>query len=807
MATTGPTNIGHYQRVSLTLKNRSDGGATDITVHLTNRHLPDTAPSEHWPILLSAGGWGVSMGTFLPEPLGTQVVIDDSAGSLGFERRFSDLLARYTPINQTISLQYAYANSDYRGTFSWTTLWYGTCIGVQRSDDRISLEVSSVGVPTWKMTRTLSADDDATIPIDSVGADLPLVFGEGVEVVPVCMAVNAARNEASYAFGTNLGNSFLVKSLNSVKVLNELSAEKNSRQEWTQVTSASWASPSTAVYASGTTLGGTGNYYWQHFQNFGEEITVSSAYLCSGAWVRFRGTGDGAYNPSNAKFHISIYQDDLKGYPNTEVAKGEVAKSTYLTELRLGTGTTFDVHVKFDKFVHVGGISGMKYYIIFEQDYNTPPEASNPDPVVHANRSGSGQTVYGIPLKGSTVGGYTPETTTFSEKGSQTDWAPIWGIYGVAFTYSSALGYGSQDSDHLGIAKADFKYYDNAASQTGPDLSQVSMVFDVDGLRDDGTGFATGVGYDLVTRVDHVLTMLGARPDPGFWDISNTWMVADSTTYDYSTPLGSALSFYYRQLNGYIPGPASLADVLAEICRNAATRIVRRNAADSTEAYSFWLWGGLRDPVAVFTDENSKVIGWEVLRPETIINQAKIYYHRRHSIVDAQRTARTKDFREYTGLVYEYYSGTGWYSSEEARTYFANSFDLYGQRLAQAQDYPLLNTEASARCIFRYLAATYAHPFMMVTLEADFIDFGTVEALQIVEVLSPSLPAYWGTSTYARWPTYSGTTVTMSDEQYPKRAERYRAIVEGKEIFFSEGGVPRVRFTLRLLQNYPTDPT
>ena len=79
--------------------------------------------------------------------------------------------------------------------------------------------------------------------------------------------------------------------------------------------------------------------------------------------------------------------------------------------------------------------------------------------------------------------------------------------------------------------------------------------------------------------------------------------------------------------------------------------------------------------------------------------------------------------------------------------------------------------------------------------------------MDVVEVVHPSLPSYFGASSDAALPTYEGADVEISERQHFKRAKRYRTQIEGKEIDWSFTGHPRIRLTARLLTNYPIDPT
>jgi len=85
--------------VAMALKDISDGSTSKI-VNISNMPIPDN--SEILPILKGIGSLGVTLDTYLPAPSRSTIRIDNTPGSYGFERRFSDILERYTIIDQNV---------------------------------------------------------------------------------------------------------------------------------------------------------------------------------------------------------------------------------------------------------------------------------------------------------------------------------------------------------------------------------------------------------------------------------------------------------------------------------------------------------------------------------------------------------------------------------------------------------------------------------------------------------------------------------------------------------------------------------
>ena len=833
----------HIIKVSVTFQNIYN--TTDTQVYnFTNQAIPDGS-LNYFPLLISAGSWGVSSLNAIPETVDTEVTIDNSRGSLGFDRRVSDLFKKYVIHNQAVTLSYAYVDPDSTSTVTFTEMWSAKAIAWSvaiGNPDTLTIQISSVGIPQRKMTRTLRADDFTYIPDGSVGYDLPLIFGghdpnvadDGVESIyirPICCSVNA--NECEYAYATTFANSFKQETITggaSTSVVHfknsAMSQQGKEVIEWSRVRLITSGSESTPAFSSGGSVAAVVNPYWDYpngFSAYGEELTTASNnYLITGAKVKFLGTGDSNYLSSipsgeetDYKLRVGIFIDDFSGVPKTEIAFGEADWFDYLTELRGATNTSFDVQVKFNNLAHIGGITGMKYFIIMSQ---TTSNATEPtltyDLAVQASRSGSSQVVYGktndfeIDTDGDTIGDVAVGSDQFVRVYNRTNTAPIWSVYGLAFSHNTSKLY-SADTDGLGMATIYFVYYDNQAAATGPDLSNLDMLFEVTGLQDDASGTITGSANSTIKEPHHVISLLGLNYDtdyPTVWGGSgyaDRWLTLDNSAYDYTNPTDNITpNPFYRTANGYIEGPINLDELLANFCREMGAKVIRRTNTTEAERYSVWLFGGTKDSAATFTDENSRIISIECLGFETVVNNVKFYYKRDARQLDLLKAAQAQQFRDYTKLL-----DLKYFTSAEATQITARSYYNFGHRANEIADYNLINDTQSAYFVFRMLAGQYGFPNWYITIETPYIEFYNIEAQQNVELLHVDFPAYFGTSPNPSMISYNGSTVDISPEVYPKRAERQRCIVEGKEINFDSNGAPYIRFTLRALVNSPYEPT
>ena len=109
--------------------------------------------------------------------------------------------------------------------------------------------------------------------------------------------------------------------------------------------------------------------------------------------------------------------------------------------------------------------------------------------------------------------------------------------------------------------------------------------------------------------------------------------------------------------------------------------------------------------------------------------------------------------------------------------------------------------------MYRFFASVYAHPHNFVRFEVPLFKYSTLDILDVINLVHPDLPAFHGTSSNAKNPTYGTDDVPVNVGNYWKRAKSYRAIIEGKQIDMDRDDFPTLLVTARILNNYPKDPT
>jgi hypothetical protein len=206
--------------------------------------------------------------------------------------------------------------------------------------------------------------------------------------------------------------------------------------------------------------------------------------------------------------------------------------------------------------------------------------------------------------------------------------------------------------------------------------------------------------------------------------------------------------------------------------------------------------------VATFTDEDCKINSWEIRGTESIVNSFRCYYDRKIVTSDLTKLTAEGNFSEYAGAI-NWYNG----ANSVATALSSLSTTMYGTRTNANSRYDWIGRQADAEILARYLLSISGFPFWFVELEVPFQKYSTLEITQVVEILHPDLPAHFGTASKADPAQYNGTPVDLTRGQYLKRAQRVRTQIESKAIDMSADGFPVLRLLVRVLDNYPKDPT
>ena len=771
--------------VKLVMLDVSD--ATSTTYYLSNRPIiDDTNYCQYIPILQSVQGLGNRMDTFLPQQITGSVTLRNTPNSFGYERCFGDLLQRQTPVNQSIEIYMAKtALDDMNVTADFALQWKSTVASVSfgggADDPTVTLSLASEVIPRRVVTKVIDSVSFPSAPAASIGKNLPIVFGAGVEVRPVVIEPDyqfAAGPAGKLAYATTLSTTFPVEGVTTYYV-----REKTS-QEYGACLSASDVTTPTAVISQTTNdLGIHPNAFAAPYREIASPLSGTLNYLVTGGRMRFECRNNGAWTAaSESKLLFKLYRNAPNGVPEVLVAQGEALKQSYQTSFR--GASNFWVAFSFGEPIFLGHANG--YSISFSQTTNSTAGVGGGDWVrLSADSLVSAQYYYKAYEASNTSG------DIWLRAASATSNKIAFDLYACKFNDTKST---AADGDGLGYS------YVEVASPLGyvsASAINVDFIFSVNGLTDNGSGSVTGTPSANLQAPLHALTLLGYSWNGSAWVAT----LLDGTKYSASQGgLWSSASGTLRVLKGATSGRVFLDALLADLCRASASRLALFN--NSSGKLGLWAWGVESTPSFTIDSESSRILRVEHQGVGSIINRLTLYYNQTLRNLNVVTGSAEGQFRDFAGTL-DWYNGLNYL----ATALTSKSEALYGKRLLNDAAYPWLGDSASAESVARAILSTYALPQKYILVDVPYDLYSTIDMLDVGYIVSPNLPAFHGTSMSAKLPTYNKTEVDIAQGAYWKRAALYRVQVEGREINWNINEYPTLTLTCRWLDNYPTDPT
>lgn len=769
---------GSWVAINLVARLKTTGATTSFDI--SSRPVIDESGS-YYPILKEISALGSAMGDFLPVNSTGTITLHNAPNSFGFERRFSDILDRYTIIDQEVTIYAVQEVVTNLAPGITDQVWKGRIrdFTINVDGQTIDINVESSSISQRVATKMIDSTNFPNAPVKSYGQALPIVFGTTREVKPIQISADAAA-APQYAYATTLGTSSSGYVNGGVTSYYVKDYDGVYRQLTSTVVSTERNGLGNSV-AGGSIVAGITTY--EHAWRTGFASASTDNYLATA--LRFRLYGNGSAGTVSGKITFRVYADDGYGHPKAQAfATASINKNDYSAQFQ--AGVAFDVTASFDKpFL----FSDSTYYYIS---------------IAATNESVPSLTEF--ELGGAGFNWHqrnSASTTAFGNEwlylSASTD-APSFCFYGCLFTDTPDPAAGLVNSQ-TGLGHSYFTITQNTAGtgQTNPDLTKLDFVAKISGLKDNSSGTISGSANYQIIDAFNACKLLDKEWSGSAW----TGGRIDSAKFSsYQSGANNSGASYSRALYGVSQGRSTLSDLLEDICRCSASRLASVSSTSSGKYLGFWAFGQANATAAIITDEESNILSIEQRGVESIVNNVQGGYGVAYTTVDANRWLIAGGSPDRLGSI-ALYNG-----SDVMGTALASlSTTTYGQRYLGNAQFDFIGDATSADNLARCIIARYAVPTVYVILDVPFFKYSTLSLLDVIEIVHPDLPAYFGTSSDAHNPTYTGTEVDMRDNLYWKRAQRYRAQIESRVMNFNLGGFPTLRIEARLLLNSPNDPT
>lgn len=830
-------SFNYFYRVAITVANYQLGdlkpGAAAVrdvvtkTYNFVNKRVRDASTSSeretYIPILKSIGEMTLSAGDILPSSSFSSIALDDSRGSFGRDRRFSDLLERSTIINQPLSFYIGEAPLGSDAPPTWQLIGGGVVASWSKALSGDSAEITiqiqpykiSEKVMNIEISRDISGMSNA--PDGSIGKTLPITFcrtnynprtsDQAQEVIPTRISADGSSS-ATYALTTQMYQK--TKAIVSPYIF----VKKN----WPEATF-EWLGlyfPPPVIPDYRTPV--TGTYY--SLNSFGSayasvayripEITKTSnseGFIVTAIELSARGQSSSSSRVSTAYLSVFIMLVDKVTYSVVgELGRGKAALATYDANNNV-LNSTFSVKISLDRPVMVDLTSTREYdfYIGFEAT-----DVAAGDMVLYTNATGAPHRRL---VKDRTTGAGD----------SFTDWRIVPDtsrIIAHKLHYASATFTAHENlytPDGFSYSSMSLTQTTADSGQTNPELDSLQIVTHVEGFADYTTGNRI---YDPPT----ILNILSYQWDGEKWEDKN---VFDTTTLQAShyTPLFTSGSSSHRArvLGGLIDSKSNYAQVLTEIARGTASKI----GIFSNGKLFIHPWGIESSEAYIIPQEDIIPLSWETRDDSTIVNRSQISFEKSFVNSDQGDTAFSYSV-DFSSANYPAVRAI----TERSRSIYGvknvldNSFSVFGFSTSSGVGLPGYLTGGgtnstpggtsfiyySVDFLADYYISRFALPFVYCSFVVPYHRYKDIKMFDVISFHHSEFPAFYGTDPNARpGVVNNGTTITSvptanNGEEFV-RAKTYRGLVEAVSYVMAMEHAPAIRLTVQVLINSEFDPT
>jgi hypothetical protein len=760
-------SINYYHGIKILLR-QLDSPSTYRTFYFTDRPntqaTADTTP--YWPILLSVSSFGAEMDEYLPRPFSGSFTIDNSIGTFGEGRKFSDLLERYTAIHQPVEIHIdAIALGSEAVTLdSNSRAWIARVASIDTSPDdeqaTLTFNLTQDPIPDSQLCTMVSeATLDVSLEKQAAGKWMPIAAG-AYNYLPSYRLYQTSER-AYFGYATNFSTQFRHYASGAYS--------RDVDGNWCEITSNITSAYSRGGAATSYSIDPSVNPEWVF------AISNPSAYngIINGVTFEMDPNGAGG-RVSTCAVTVSLYERVVAAgdLSMRRLATGTANLSAFDTENN--AGTNFSLVIGFDRAVTLN--YGRTAYAI---GVSCAQWAAGEASIYKCNTDTC--TIW----RRSLVGNYVSTTTAA---------APAMTCTFSTVNDAAGLGY---DNEGKRIAMV----YLSTTSGLEPDdmWGSTDLIIKSAGIRDDISGTITGSAFTSITRPDHFIQLVTRTSDDYgvSWDASTDW---DWTTYAsaYTAHYTTSGSFG-RVLLGYQDAPVTMRQMLEGVCRDSASRIGIN--ADGT--LFLWPWGAEATLAATIPPEDIIPVSWTIGDTSSIVNRVRIAYGVTNIEIVAFRNKKTKS--NYTGTYDRIVSFRG-----VGQTLSLNSVAAWGRRELEISEVEYVGDATSAATLVDHYMIRYAAPLILAEIDVPYHKYSTVQLLQAVKFAHPAFPKYHGASPRHDEPIEQASDVSrafLKSGRHWHAVKYWRGQVERWSVDKPAGQAPRMKLLLRVLPNYPIDPT
>lgn len=833
-------SVNYFYRVKLVAVEYTLGGIKDERLNVralnefefnfVNKSLVDAATASdretYLPILIDIGEITLSAGEVLPTSSLSSITLDNTRGSIGYNRRFSDILERYTIIDQSIEFFIGQSETSLDAPSSWTKIGSGIVQDWEMSisTDAPTLTISiapfklSDKVMNLQVSRDVVGMENA--PNGSLGKSLPILFNKTLiqsseplsypEIIPIRIS-NDGATTAKYALTSHMYQ------VTKARFCSYVYAQKSTDEDdiiWSLIKID--RAPDNFL-ANTTSYIGLSTYSAIAYRL--PDITPvdeESGFVVTGISLRAKGNGTVSRVSQGYVTAFVLRVDKTTGNVVQEMASGRVDLKNY--DSSNNGGGYFDVNFVFDKPIVFDLLSTSHdaYYFGFKAtgvDVNDLAFTKD-DPLSTAS--------YARLIKSGTTG----TGDSLDDWGISTDTEIICHKL-IVPTYTFNAHENTYSQDGFTYSSLTVQQVDSDVGQANPDFDNVKFVIPMEGFIDYSTG---GQIYSTA----EALKIFSYTFDGEQWSDEDA---VDTTTLFYShygpmyeIPLtipGGQAGLYRRGriLSGVVESKITYSNLIQQLGLGTASKV----GIFSDGKLFMYPWGVQVAPAYNIPQADIIPLNYQVRSDASIINKILITAEKSYTVKaafgDGEGYVMSID---YSSPEYVYVQEI----TEQSRSLYGSkdleesTYDVFGFNNINAVGLPGYLTGGpsdsqvtsgndvlySVDFLADYYLSTYALPLTYVSFVIPYSRYSSIKMFDIITFQHSEFPAFYGTEPKARAGVVDdGVEITqVPDANFGHefvRAKTYRGIVEAISYVLAMEHSPAIRLTVRVLLNQRYDPT
>lgn len=765
--------FNYFFRADLTLATYLNGVRSTITVSVVNKPLKDSSiVGTFWPILESVGDISYQAGEFLPSLSAGSIQLNNTIGSFGANRKFSDLLQRYTITDQRAVIFIGASENDVDTVSSWQQIadlrmsdWAHAANGASLTINTSAYKIEEKTV-TLEVARTVSGMENA--PESSLGRAVPLVLGQPNSfITPIRITADGATN-ANYALRTGFHGNLDFAGVGSFVTL-----------DWDDNWQAVEFDPLT-TNVDYTTAPVGGQYTLNTHAARAFQVSASIPEIVTS--VQLRGRGNGAPGRlSDARLTVTLLRVDPVNFTVLEeMAVGKVSLSNY-DAANNALSTDIPITISFDKPAFISSLGGTyTFYLAWAVTNFAPNELSlNFHNTVSVNEL---------------------RKNTGDANNSYTEWSfagtgrvPLYKLNKVSGVITTQPA--SPTPEGFIYERLALTQVGPVSGQANPPLDSIQILASVQGVRVAGSG--AGAPVAVQTNINR----LAYSWNGSAWVDSNYW---DTTTFLarylslYGADIGSPTDpVRGRTLRAVYDSKTSFTELLVDVCKGTASRV---GILPSGRLFMY-PWGDRQAVVAEIPYFDITPLDWQQRDSSTVINRATIVSGR--SPLYSIDTGNEKIPVGYERSTTFSFATSAFYAdmTRESRV-------MYGEK--ELGD-GVLNAYGVDSVVAEYYLTRFAKPAVYASFVVPWHRYNTLRMFDVINFQHPEFPAFYGTDPEPALPSVdTGSAVQRTDPALGyefTRAETYRGLIEGISYVMNMEHAPAIKLTVLVLLNQPWDPT